>query len=120
VIDFVKTAPLIKDKKGNLLPEIRLSPGTILAIEYPINIYSPSFGLCHQGVGGHFTYKFKKDGASYRITFTKDYILFDKMDKKYSVEQRKEYKYPDLLRFIKRCNSEKSLLYGIQFEPVEE
>lgn len=116
MIDLINTAPLVVDEKNNIMPEIRIAKGTVLCIEYPINIYSPSIGLNHQGEGGSFTYYFKKRGAHFRLVFTKKALLFDKLDLKHSVIESKSYDYGDLLRFIKKCNKDKSLLYRSAFE----
>ena len=107
---FIKTVPLVVEN-GQIKPEIRISKDTVLILEYPINVYSPSKGLTHKGEGGHFTYRFKKDRVEYRILFTKRELIFDRMDKKYSVSFRWYFSYMRIWQVIKQCNEDKSLLF---------
>lgn len=114
---FVNLAPLV-NINNIYYPEIRLSKDSILRIEYPINIScSGQNGLSHKGIGGHFCFWFTKGKLIYKISFTKDKIIFTCLNTRMETAWEKLYNYIKLTQFINQVNKDKSLLYDWLFLP---
>ena len=110
--DFVILVPLIQID-NIFYPEIKISKDTILQIEYPINISCTNQnGLTHQGIGGCFSFWFKKDRKIYQILFTKNNIKFYCLNSLIETIWIKQYNYLELRKFINDINKDRTPLYN--------